>query len=210
MVSNWNCLKYFCALFLYYNHQVHRNILITLYVLADCTNSKVSHHISSVELQIRFFLHGLLTHIGMMFTASCTATFWPCAVPTLHSRYSKRGSRIESWKAKMLRGSLPPCRHIYRPLAQILSVSSMWVCQLSAVGHTQTHRQQLHSTTGMSNRGSPEGHMGHMCVVMRATHDMRPAGRMSDMPDREYVFFIQNFFYTWKLSIISKWKKNSE
>jgi hypothetical protein len=26
--------------------------------------------------------------------------------------------------------------------------------------------------TGMSNRGSPEGHMGHICVVMRATHDM--------------------------------------
>ena len=24
---------------------------------------------------------------------------------------------------------------------------------------------------GMSNWGSPEGHMGHICVVMRATHD---------------------------------------
>jgi hypothetical protein len=36
---------------------------------------------------------------------------------------------------------------------------------------------------GMSNRGSPEGHMGHICVVMRATHDMRPAGRMFVMPD---------------------------
>jgi hypothetical protein len=39
-------------------------------------------------------------------------------------------------------------------------------------------------TAGMSNRGSPEGHMGHICVVMRATHDMRPTGRMFDMPDR--------------------------
>jgi hypothetical protein len=45
------------------------------------------------------------------------------------------------------------------------------------------------STSGMSNRGSPEGHMGHICVVMRATHDM---------PDIEYVFFIHNVFYTWK------------
>jgi hypothetical protein len=33
--------------------------------------------------------------------------------------------------------------------------------------------------------------MGHICVVMKATHDMRPAGRMFDMPDIEYVFFIQ-------------------
>jgi hypothetical protein len=38
---------------------------------------------------------------------------------------------------------------------------------------------------GMSNRGSPEGHMGHIRVVMRATHDMRPAGRMFEMPDIE-------------------------
>jgi hypothetical protein len=51
---------------------------------------------------------------------------------------------------------------------------------------------------GMSNRGSPEGHMGHICVVMRATRDMRHAGRMFGMPDIEYVFFIQNVFYTWK------------
>jgi hypothetical protein len=45
------------------------------------------------------------------------------------------------------------------------------------------------SSTGMSNRGSPEGHMGHICVVMRATHDM---------PDKQYGFFVQNVFYTWK------------
>jgi hypothetical protein len=50
----------------------------------------------------------------------------------------------------------------------------------------------------MSNRESPEGHMGHICVVMRATHDLRPVGRMFDMPDIEYVFFVQNVFYTWK------------
>jgi hypothetical protein len=42
--------------------------------------------------------------------------------------------------------------------------------------------------TGMSNRGSPEGHKGHIYVVMRATHDMWPAGRMFDMPDIQYVF----------------------
>jgi hypothetical protein len=30
MVSDWNCLKYFCV-FLYCNHQVHRDFLITLY-----------------------------------------------------------------------------------------------------------------------------------------------------------------------------------
>jgi hypothetical protein len=40
--------------------------------------------------------------------------------------------------------------------------------------------------------------MGHICVVMRATHDMWPTGHMFDMPDIQYVFFIQNVFYTWK------------
>jgi hypothetical protein len=43
--------------------------------------------------------------------------------------------------------------------------------------------------------------MGHICVVMRATHDMRPPGRMFDMPDIDYIFFIQNVFYTLKQSI---------
>jgi hypothetical protein len=52
--------------------------------------------------------------------------------------------------------------------------------------------------------------MGHICVVMRATHDMRPVGRMFDMPDIEYVCFIQNVFYTGKQSIISKCKNHSE
>jgi hypothetical protein len=50
--------------------------------------------------------------------------------------------------------------------------------------------------------------MGHICVVMRATHDMQPAGRMFDMPDIEYVFFVLNVFYTWKLSIIFPSVKN--
>jgi hypothetical protein len=31
MVSDWNCLKYFCV-FLYCNYQVHRDFLITLYI----------------------------------------------------------------------------------------------------------------------------------------------------------------------------------
>jgi hypothetical protein len=56
----------------------------------------------------------------------------------------------------------------------------------------------MYHIPGMSNRGSPEGRMGHICVVMRATNNMRPAGRMIDMPDIEYVFFIRNVFYTGK------------
>jgi hypothetical protein len=64
---------------------------------------------------------------------------------------------------------------------------------------------------GMSNRGSPEGHMGHICVVMRATHDMRPTGRMFDMPDIEYVFFVQNVFLHMEIVYhISKCKKHTE
>jgi hypothetical protein len=51
----------------------------------------------------------------------------------------------------------------------------------------------------MSNQGSPEGHMGHTCVVTRATHDM---------PDIEYVFFVHNVFL--HLETISKRKKHSE
>jgi hypothetical protein len=31
VVSDWNCLKYFCVFF-YCNHQVHRDFLITLYI----------------------------------------------------------------------------------------------------------------------------------------------------------------------------------
>jgi hypothetical protein len=60
---------------------------------------------------------------------------------------------------------------------------------LTSLGH-------IRCKTGMSNRGSPEGHMGHICIVMRATLDMRPAGRMFDMLDIGYVFFIQNVFFT--------------
>jgi hypothetical protein len=37
LVSDWNCLKYFCV-FLYRNHQVRRDLFITLYSL------KISQH----------------------------------------------------------------------------------------------------------------------------------------------------------------------
>jgi hypothetical protein len=37
MVSDWNCLKYFCV-FLYCNHQLHRDFLITLYKTTRCQN----------------------------------------------------------------------------------------------------------------------------------------------------------------------------
>jgi hypothetical protein len=42
MVSDWNCLKYFCV-FLYCNHQVHRDFLITLYKY-KCINSAFNCH----------------------------------------------------------------------------------------------------------------------------------------------------------------------
>jgi hypothetical protein len=45
MVSDWNCLKYFCV-FLYCNHQVHREFLITLYngvVMKGRTNGHCLH-----------------------------------------------------------------------------------------------------------------------------------------------------------------------
>jgi hypothetical protein len=38
MVSDWNCLKYFC-MFLYCNHMVHRDFLITLYRTHTCTHT---------------------------------------------------------------------------------------------------------------------------------------------------------------------------
>jgi hypothetical protein len=51
--------------------------------------------------------------------------------------------------------------------------------------------------------------MGHICVVMRATHYMRPAGRMFDMPYIEYVFFVQNVFLHLEVVChISMCKKN--
>jgi hypothetical protein len=52
--------------------------------------------------------------------------------------------------------------------------------------------------------------MSHICVVMKATHDMRPAGRMFDMPDIEYVFFVQNVSHLEIVYHISKCKKHSE
>jgi hypothetical protein len=42
MVSDWNCLKYFCVFFLYFNHQVLREFLITLYILCLISDSSVS------------------------------------------------------------------------------------------------------------------------------------------------------------------------
>jgi hypothetical protein len=36
--------------------------------------------------------------------------------------------------------------------------------------------------------------MGHICVVMRATHDMLPAGRMFDMPDNRVCFLCSECF----------------
>jgi hypothetical protein len=67
------------------------------------------------------------------------------------------------------------------------------------------------SSAGMSNRGSSEGHIGHIYVVMRATHDMRPVGRMFDMPDIEYVFlYSECFLHLETVYHISKCKKDSE
>jgi hypothetical protein len=67
------------------------------------------------------------------------------------------------------------------------------------------------SRPGMSSRGFPEGHMGHICVDMRATHDMRPACRMFDMPDR-VCFLCSEFFFTLgnSLIIFPSVKKHSE
>jgi hypothetical protein len=42
--------------------------------------------------------------------------------------------------------------------------------------------------------------MGHICDVMRATHDMRPAGRMFDMPDVEHFAKCTAFLGSLKLS----------
>jgi hypothetical protein len=42
--------------------------------------------------------------------------------------------------------------------------------------------------------------MDHSCVVMMATHDLRPAGRMFDMPDIVYVFLISNFRHVLNLT----------
>ena len=36
---------------------------------------------------------------------------------------------------------------------------------------TEDSTRPEHFRAGMSNWGSPEGHMGHICVVKRATHD---------------------------------------
>jgi hypothetical protein len=67
--------------------------------------------------------------------------------------------------------------------------------------NTATNATTSSATTNSSSTTAtttPEGHIGHICVVIRATHDMRPTGRMYGMPDIEYVFFVQNVFYTWK------------
>jgi hypothetical protein len=53
MVSDWNCLKYFC-LFLYCNHQVHREFLITLYIHSpscQCLDSPETFIVTSRQLQ---------------------------------------------------------------------------------------------------------------------------------------------------------------
>jgi hypothetical protein len=94
-------------------------------------------------------------------------------------------------------------QHIFK-LTEIMASVTGWECGRNGMNSSREkrgdyirwlyRRQEVLFRPGMSNRGYPEGRMGHICVVMRATHDMRPAGRMFDMPDIEYVFFIHNFF----------------
>jgi hypothetical protein len=78
--------------------------------------------------------------------------------------------------------------HILRKTAEKLDVSFKsdhsngyftWrlACTYGNISFSHS-RNEKWSRPGMSNRGSPEGHMGHICVVMRTTHDMRPAGRI--------------------------------
>jgi hypothetical protein len=45
--------------------------------------------------------------------------------------------------------------------------SPLFLCHFRILKPTE-----LISRAGMSNRGSPEGHMGHICIVLRATHDI--------------------------------------
>jgi hypothetical protein len=42
----------------------------------------------------------------------------------------------------------------------------------SILGLWRSEVDDKFSIAGMSNRGSPEGHMGHICVVMRATRQL--------------------------------------
>jgi hypothetical protein len=109
-------LKFTCN-FLYCNHQVHRDFLITLYIL------------DTAVWGILFGVRGSLpvAHKFLYVTSYCHQ----------FQRYGKYGV-------------LPPC-----------PTTPEW--------HTAWTQGQYNA--GMSNRGSPEGHMGHICVVMRATHD---------------------------------------
>jgi hypothetical protein len=49
MVSDWNCLKYFC-LFFYFNHQVSRNFLITL-CLHNCVTLNIKNTCGSMRIK---------------------------------------------------------------------------------------------------------------------------------------------------------------
>jgi hypothetical protein len=58
MVSDWNCLKYFCV-FLYCNHQVHRDFLITLYLPAvhnNCSGDVQRRMLYSVDRAVSRYM----------------------------------------------------------------------------------------------------------------------------------------------------------
>jgi hypothetical protein len=71
MVSDWNCLKYFCV-FLYCNYQVHRDVLITLYI---------SHYMESeIEPRYRHLSNGNSRHLKkqIRFRHGCIQTRTDC------------------------------------------------------------------------------------------------------------------------------------
>jgi hypothetical protein len=70
MISDWNCLKYFCV-FLYCNYQVHRDFLITLLFsftgIVPLIYYQCMHRILQVEtlypyLNVEFLLHYMRLH----------------------------------------------------------------------------------------------------------------------------------------------------
>jgi hypothetical protein len=55
MVSDWNCLKYFCV-FLCWNNQVHSDFLITLYLFKFCLASKMVNYTTLRQMSIIYVL----------------------------------------------------------------------------------------------------------------------------------------------------------
>jgi hypothetical protein len=102
MVSDWNCLKYFCV-FLYRNHQVHREFMITLYIYTRARAHTHTHTHTHSILEEPLVGQGLL-----IIEASKSHSNTPHSVRVLWTS-DQLDAHTSTWQHKTLTRHRHPC-----------------------------------------------------------------------------------------------------